>query len=276
MKELIFKVKPLHSGMGCLFLSLLIALFLLPSFLFADQSTQTYDKQTIRYPSMDTGQVWVKSGATPPPPLNTGPGQIRPTVGDNSSSNLNTNTGRNTTTTGGNASPNLNRETGQVRTTPGENSSPTATQGSQITKNESAPDTEAKKRMKLRRLNALRAQENGNNQKIALHTSSPVKTGTSGTQKTSVSKSEQPRKTASSQGSGIELQKTSQAGKTWHHKQELYDVECGLKMARVVVTYYFDRRDTLLKSSISPDAEWYHIYPGSFEEKLYTDICHPR
>ena len=276
MKTLIFKTRPLRSGMGYPFLSLLIALFLLPPFLFADQSTQTYDKQTIRYPSMDTGQVWAKSGATPAPPLKTDPGQIRPQVGENSSSNLNTSTGRNETKSGENASSNLKKETGQVRTTAGENSSPTVTQGSQIIKNESAPDTEAKKRMKLRRLKALRAQENGNNQKIALHTSSPMKTGNSGIQKTSVSKSEQPRKTASSQGSGLEIKKNSQAGKNWHHKQELYDVECGLKLARVVVTYYFDRRDTLLNSNLSPDAEWYHIYPGSFEEKLYTEICNPR
>lgn len=268
--------KLLRSGIWCSFLSLLIALFLVPSFLFADQLTHTYDKQSIRYPSMDTGQVWAKIGVTPSPALKMDAGRIWTKAGENSSSNLKMNSGRTGTTIGENSSPTLNRDTGQVQTTVGDNSSPTVTQGSPIIKNELAPDSEIKKRIKLRRLKALRALENGNTQKASLNKSLPLKAQDKENQKTSTGKSVQPKKTASSEGTGLEIPRTSQPGKNWHHKQELYDVECGLKLARVVVTYYFDRRDTLLSSSISPDAQWNHIYPGSFEEKLYTEICNPR
>lgn len=62
----------------------------------------------------------------------------------------------------------------------------------------------------------------------------------------------------------------------WHHKQELYDVDCAEKLARVVFTYYFDKQEKVVGSKQTTDAKWQHIYPGSFEERLYTDICHPR
>jgi hypothetical protein len=276
MKTLAFITKLLRSGIRHSFLSLLIALFLLPSFLFADQLTHTYDKQSIRYPSMDTGQVWAKIGATPSPALKMGAVWISTKTGENSSSNLKTNDVRTGTTIGENSSFNLNRDTGQVRTTVGENSLPTVTQGSPVINNDLVQDTEIKKRLKSRRLKTIQALENGNARKASLNKSLPLKALNKENQKTSAGKSVQPRKTVSSEGTGFSIPKTRHPGKNWHHKQELYDVECGLKLARVVVTYYFDRKEKLLSSNISPDAEWYHIYPGSFEEELYAEICHPR
>jgi len=94
-------------------------------------------------------------------------------------------------------------------------------------------------------------------------------------QKTSTDKPDQPKKILLAEAKRPEIVKTDKPVKNWHHKQELFDIDCSEKLARVVVTYYFDKRETVLKSSQTPDAQWYHIYPGSFEEQLYIEICNP-
>jgi hypothetical protein len=276
MIKILLRIKLLHSETLNLILCIIIGICLVPSLLCADQATHTYDRQSIRYPSMDTGQVWAKIGGTSSTTPKRDTGQTWKEAGDYSSSNLKMDAGKTGAALGENASPDLTKDTGQIHTMSGENSSPTLIQGSQIKRNQYAPDSEIKKRLKARRHKTLRSLENGNNQKASIHKSSLLEIRDEENQKTSTDKPVHPKKIPPPERTVFETQKTNQPVKNWHHKHALYDVECGLKMARIVVTYYFDKRDTLLSSNISPDAQWYHIYPGSFEEKLYEDICHPR
>ncbi len=224
---------------------------------------------------MDTGQVWAKIGGTSSPTPKMDTGRTWKKAGGNSS-NLKVDAGKTGAALGENALSDLTKDTGQIHTMSGENSSPTLIHGSPIIRNEYAPKSEIKKRLKARRLKTLRSLENGNNQKASVNTSSLLEIRDKENQKTSAEKPVTPKKIPPPERTVFETHKTNQPVKNWHHKHALYDVECGLKMARVVVTYYFDKRDTLLSSNISPDSQWYHIYPGSFEEKLYEDICHPR
>ncbi len=60
----IFIHKTAHEKPCGVFLCLLIGIFILPSAPFAGEAMQTYDKESIRYTSMDTGQVWAKVGGS--------------------------------------------------------------------------------------------------------------------------------------------------------------------------------------------------------------------
>jgi hypothetical protein len=211
----------LHRGIITLLLSIFIGIFTLPSFLCAQESSQTYDRDTIRYPSMNTGQVWAK-------------------IGKSSFSNP-----------------------GQV---------------SQIMKNDSAQNGEARTSKKAQP--KISNQENKKEIQKASTDRSLQKKKVHLAKKTS---SETPKsdeygknRQSTKELHDSEMQTASPLKKNWHHKQELYDVDCAEKLARVVFTYYFDKQEKLLGSRQTNDSKWKHIYPGSFEEQLYTEICHPR
>jgi len=257
MKIKAFTKNKFHTELVRSLLYMLISMFALPSFVFAAESTQTYDRQSIRYPSMYTGQIWAK-------------------VGGNSSPNLDMGVGKVSTKTGANLSSNPGADTNRVSTRDDGSSAPSLNQESKIQKNETTQGTEIKQRLKKKSSKKVRAQNNNGSQTIT-SSNKPLQliTDNKENQKTSTNKPVQPKKTLLAAGKKAEIAKADQLAKSWHHKQELYDIDCTDKLARVVVAYYFDRRESLLKSSKTPDAEWYHIYPGSFEERLYAEICNP-
>ncbi len=137
------------------------------------------------------------------------------------------------------------------------------------------PNSEIKKKLKQKRLKTIQALEKEKAQKTVSNQSSPPPALNIENQKTSEGKTMLPIKTASSKAAGFVSPRARQSGRNWHHKQELYDVECGQKLARVVATYYFDKEEKILSSNVYPDPQWYHIYPRSLEEKLYVEVCHP-
>jgi hypothetical protein len=210
-------------GIIKLVLTISIGIFMLPSFLCAQESTQTYNRESIRYPSMTTGQVWAKIGKD----SFSDPRQESQLM-------------KNDIPQGG--------ETKVIKKTTPKTSRPAYKKENQNQKASTNKSIPIKKIhvAKGTTSEAPKADEYGNNRQLKqeLHTS--------------------------------EMQKSSLPKKNWHHKQELYDVDCGEKLARVVFTYYFDKQERLLGSSPTHDAKWQHIYPGSFEEQLYTEICHPR
>jgi hypothetical protein len=276
MKMAAFKKKKFHTGLVRSFLYILIGIFALPSFVYAAQAMQTYDRQSIRYPSMYTGQIWAKIGGNSSPNLDMGAGKVSTKVGGDSSPNLNGEAGKASTKVGGNSSSNPSADTKQVSTKDNGSSAPSLNRESRILKNETNQGTETKKRLKKKSSQKVRAQYNKGSQTVTAN-NKPLQliTDNKENQKTSTNKPVQPKKFLLADGKKSEIAKADQPLKNWHHKQELYDIDCSEKLARVVDTYYFDKRETLLKSSQTPDAKWYHIYPGSFEEQLYTEICNP-
>ncbi len=276
MKIAAFTKKKFHTGLVRSFLYMLIVMFVLPSFVYAAEAMQTYDRQSIRYPSMYTGQIWAKIGGNSSPNLDMGVGKASPKVGGNSTPNLNMETGNDSTKSGGDSSSNLGADTKQVSTKDDGISSSNLNQESKIRKNETTQSTEIKKRLKKKSSKKVQAQNNSGSQ-TATANNKPLQLIKDNTEnhKTSTNNPVQPKKILLADGKKAEIAKADQAVKNWHHKQELYDIDCSEKLARVVVTYYFNKKETLLKSSKTPDAEWYHIYPGSFEEQLYTEICNP-
>ncbi len=241
----------------------MLGIFVAPSCLFGGEMPTTYDKTTIRYPSMFVGQIWAKSGESSTPVHESQEGQASARSRENSSSDLKTNPGNKGAATEKNSTP--------VK----KNLSPAGAQRSPAVNKEAAQDSEAKKKLKQRRLKTVQALKGRNESAKASNQESPLPAAGKEIQKTSNEKTMQLKKTALSRGTGIATSRANYPGKNWHHKKELYDVECGQKLARVVVTYYFDKEETLLNSKVTPDAEWYHIYPGSLEERLYVELCHP-
>ncbi|MEE9912897.1 MAG: hypothetical protein K4571_14380 [Deltaproteobacteria bacterium] len=239
-----------------LILYAITGIFLAPACLWASEVITTYDKKTIRYPSMFVGQIWAKSGETPTPAREGDGERISASTREKSSSNLQ-------------ADP-------VITGAPVEkNSSPAITQSGPVIKKESVPDPEIKKQLRQKRLKTIQALDKGKAKKTASNPSWSLPASSKENQKTSEGNTIKQRNTASSRATGFVTARAARSGKNWHHKQELYDVECSYKLARVVVTYYFDREETLLGSNVTPDAGWYHIYPGSLEEKLYVELCHP-
>jgi hypothetical protein len=208
-------------GLIKLVFSISIGIFMMPSFLCAQESTQTYDRESIRYPSMNTGQVWAKIGKD----SFSDPRQESQLMKHDISQDGETRVIKKTI-------PKTSRQAYKK-----ENQKASTNKSVHIKKIHLSKGTTSE---------ALKADGYGKNRQLKqeLHDS--------------------------------EMQKSNQPKKNWHHKQELYDVDCGEKLARVVFTYYFDKQERLLGSSPTHDAKWQHIYPGSFEEQLYTEICHPR
>ncbi|HYA13470.1 MAG TPA: hypothetical protein VEF33_03940 [Syntrophales bacterium] len=255
------KIKKFRSGLVKSFIYILIGMFILPPLVFAAEPTQSYDRESIRYPSMYTGQIWAKIGAqSSPSPAKS----VLTKVGGDSSPNLNTETG--------NASPKPGGDTKQVSANNEGNSSPSP----QIQKSETTQGTEVKKRLKKKSSQKVRVQNNKVSQATAVNNKPlPLKKDDKESQKTPADKPVQAKKIVLAEGKRPETVKADKAVKNWHHKQELFDIDCSEKLARVIVTYYFDKRETILKASQTPDAQWYHIYPGSFEDQLYIEICNP-
>ena len=272
------KKKEFHAGLVKLLLYMLIGMFTLPPFVFAAEPIQTYDRQSIRYPSMYTGQIWAKIGRNSSPVI-MDMGKVSTKIGGNSSPNLNVETGNAPTKAGGNSSSNSGNTAAdlkQVSTKDEGNSSPSLNQESKIQKNGTTKGVETKKRLKKKSSQKVRVENNKGSQTAAVNNKPlPLKTDDKENQKASPDKPDQPKKVLLADVKTSEIAKADKPVKNWHHKQELYDIDCSEKLARVVVTYYFDKRETLLKSTQTPDAKWYHIYPGSFEEQLYTEICNP-
>ena len=239
-----------------LILYVVIGIFLLPSILFAGEVITTYDKKTMWYPSMFVGRIWVKSGEAAPHVLEGDEGQISSGAKEKSSSNLK-------------ADPSSNGASVE------KSSSTAITQSAPAITTESLRSSEIKKKLKKKRLKAVRTLGKEKALKTASNQSSPTQASNKENQKTSEVKTIQPIKTASSKAAAFVSPRARHSGRNWHHKQELYDVECGQKLVRVVATYYFDREETLLSSKVYPDPQWYHIYPRSLEEKLYVELCHP-
>ena len=260
-----------------------IGLCLMPSCLRAGEVATTVDTRSIRYPSMFVGQVWVKSGEPLPSAHNGGNGRIAAGNGENASSSLKTEPH-------GNAA--------KVE----KNLAPAAPKSSAESKEGSPPDAETIKKLKARRLKNLQALEKRKAKKTAANPALMVAAGkeevktpegimkikgsalslalqAAGTEKAKEKPSEgktlQTKMAAASRAAGMAISGNGSPGKKWHHKQDLYDVECGQRLARVAATYYFDRNETLVGSKIYPDDQWYHIYPGSLEEKLFINVCHP-
>ena len=211
----------LHWGLIKVVLFIFIGTFMLPSFLYAQESKQTYDRDSIRYPSMNTGQVWAK-------------------IGKDSFSD--------------------------------------PSQEYQLMKHDITQDGETKMLKKTLPKTSRQAYKK-ENQKASTNKSVHLKK----IHLAKVTTSEAPKTDGYGKNRQLkqelhdsEMQKSNLSKNNWHHKQELYDVDCGEKLARVVFTYYFDKKERLLGSSPTHDAKWQHIYPGSFEEQLYTEICHPR
>ena len=239
-----------------LILYVIAGIFLMPTFLFAGEVITTYDKKTIWYPSMFVGRIWVKSGEAPPRILEGGEGRISSGAKEKSFSNLKSDSSSNVETVEKKSSTAITQSTTAITT-------------------ESVRRSEIKKKLKQKRLRAVQAMEKEKAQKTASNQSSPTQASNKENQKTSEVKTNQPIKTASSKAAGFVSPGARLSGRNWHHKQELYDVECGQKLVRVVATYYFDREETLLSSKVYPGPQWYHIYPRSLEEKLYVELCHP-
>ncbi len=282
------KIKKFRVGLVKSFLCMLIGMFALPSLVFAAEPTLSYDRQSIRYPSMYTGQIWAKIGAKSSPNLNTGARNVSSKVGEDLSPNLNGEAGKASTKAVGNSSSSPGADTKQVSAKDDGNRTSNVNQESKIRKNETTRGTEIKKKWKKKSPQKVRGQNNKgtqtatSNNKPSQTTTETVSnkplqltTGNKENQKTSADKPDQPKKILLADGKTSEIAKADKPVKNWHHKQELYDIDCSEKLARVVVTYYFDKRETLFKSSQTPDAQWYHIYPGSFEEQLYIEICNP-
>jgi len=239
-----------------LILYVIIGIFLTPTCLFAAEVITTYDQKTIWYPSMYVGRIWARSGEAPPRAPEGNEGRISTGAKEKSSINLKADSGS-------------NGATGE------KNTSDAITKSAPVITPESLRSSEIKKKLKQKRLKTIQALEKGKVQKTASNQSSPPQASNKENRKTSEVKTIQQRKTASSKAIGFITPGARQTGRNWHHKQELYDVECGQKLARVVATYYFDREEILLSSNVSPDPQWYHFYPGSLEEKLYVELCHP-
>ncbi len=239
-----------------LILYVITGIFLTPTCLFADEVITTYDKNTIWYPSMYVGRIWARSGEASPPALEGNEGRISTGAKEKSFTNLK-------------ADPNSNGATVE------KNSSIAITQSAPVITTESVRSSEIKKKLKQKRLTTIQALKKEKAQKTASNQLSPTQASNKENQKTSEGKTIQPRKIASSKAAGFVTPRARHSGRNWHYKQELYDVECGQKLARVVATYYFDREETLLGSNVSSDPQWYHFYPGSLEEKLYVELCHP-
>jgi hypothetical protein len=161
-------------------------------------------------------------------------------------------------------------ESGRISTGASEKSSANLKAGAPVVTVESLRRAEIKKNLKKKRIKTLQALKKVKVQKTALNEASPVLTAKKEDENKSEDKTTQPQKTELSK-----VVESRQTGRNWHHKQELYDVECSQKLARVVATYFFDREARILGSTVSPDPQWYHIYPGSLEEKLYVELCRP-
>jgi len=261
----------------------IVSLCLIPCCLQAAEIASTVDTKTIHYPSMFVGQVWVRSGEPSSQPKDGGEGRIVTGREENSSSNLKT-----------------DHDSTAVK---GDKKSPSAvTQVSSDIKKESAPDSEAIKKLKEKRLKNLQAQEKRKAKTTSSDgTSLPVagkeeennpegkikKTASNrafsaqaagkekAQEKTSEGKAAQLKMLASVRTTDAAISNMGSPGKKWHHKQDLYNVECGQRLARVVSTYYFDQNGSLVSSKIHSDDQWYHIYPGSVEEKIFIEVCHP-
>ena len=223
----------MRSGFSNLFVTIFICVFTLPSLLFAEEPVRTYDRQSIRYPSMDTGQVWAK-------------------IRKNSYSNLNKESqlGKNDIT--------QDREIKRVKKLPSKTSRPIRKSESQITSRQT--DKQENQNKSLNKTSQLTKVNFTEGITSEIPKSNPG--GEDRHHEQELNDSEAP--------------KSNQPEKNWNYKQVLYDVDCSQKKARVLVTYYFDKSDKPLGLKQTPDAKWYHIYPRSFEEQLYTEICHPR
>ena len=233
----------------------MIGMLLAPFSLFGEEAT-TYDKTTIRYPSMFVGQIWAKSGEPSAPSREAERGQIPAKSRENASARLKTNS----------SATDAAMEN---------NSSPATARNPSAAAKEPAPGNETKKKLKQKRLKTVQALKERNAQKTATNSTPSMPVPDREVSKASEDGTLQIKKTASSRSTAVSVSGVRRPGKSWHSKQELYDVECGQKLARVVVTYYFDKEKTLISSRVTPDAQWYHIYPGSLEEKLYVELCHP-
>jgi hypothetical protein len=229
-----------------LFLSIIIGIFMLPSFLCAQESKQTYDKDSIRYPSMNTGQVWAKIGK-----------DGLPIPGHNSQQIM-----KNDSTQNGDAKA-LTKTQPKV--------------SSQVYKN-GVPNSEATLQKKTQYKASNQTYKKGNqnavtNNLLQQRRGHIAKKKTSETPKSDDSEKNRQLKPEMNDS---DKQMAYNLNRGWHHKRELYDVDCAEKLARVVFTYYFDKQEKVVGSKQTNDAKWQHIYPGSFEEQLYIDICHPR
>ena len=225
----------MRLGLSNLFVTIFICVFTLPSLLFAEEPVRTYDRQSIRYPSMDTGQVWAK---------------IRKNSYSYSNLNKESQLGNNDIT--------QDRETKRVKKLPSKTSRSIRKSESQITS---------------------RQTDKKEDQKNSLNKTSPLtKVNFTEGMTWEIPKSNPGGEDRhyEQEPYDSEIPKSKQSGKNWNYKQVLYDVDCSEKKARTLVTYYFDKSDKPLGLKQTPDAKWYHIYPRSFEEQLYTEICHPR
>ena len=225
----------MRLGLSNLFVTIFICVFTLPSLLFAEEPVRTYDRQSIRYPSMDTGQVWAK---------------IRKNSYSYSNLNKESQLGNNDIT--------QDRETKRVKKLPSKTSRSIRKSESQITS---------------------RQTDKKEDQKNSLNKTSPLtKVNFTEGMTWEIPKSNPGGEDRhyEQEPYDSEIPKSKQSGKNWNYKQVLYDVDCSEKKSRTLVTYYFDKSDKPLGLKQTPDAKWYHIYPRSFEEQLYTEICHPR
>jgi hypothetical protein len=223
----------MRSGFSQLSVTIFICVFTLPSLLFAEEPLRTYDRQSIRYPSMDTGQVWAK-------------------IRKNSYSNLNKESQL------GNNDITQDRETKRVKKLPSKTSRSIRKSESQITSRQT--DKKKDQNNSLNKTPQLTKVNFTEGMTSEIPKSHPG--GEDRLHEQELYDSETP--------------KSKQPGKNWNYKQVLYDVDCSEKKARTLVTYYFDKSDKPLGLKQTPEAKWYHIYPRSFEEQLYTEICNPR
>ena len=244
----------MRSGFSNLFVTIFICVFTLPSLLFAEEPVRTYDRQSIRYPSMDTGQVWAK-------------------IRKNSYSNLNKESqlGKNDIT--------QDRETKRVKKLPSKTSRPIRKSKSQITSRQT--DKKENQNNSLNKTSQLTKVNFTEGMTSEIPKSNPG--GDDRHDEQELNDSEVPKSNQSGKNWNYrqalynsEMPKSKQPGINWNYKQVLYDVDCSQKKARVLVTYYFDKSDKPLGLKQTPDAKWYHIYPRSFEEQLYIEICNPR
>lgn len=228
------------------FFPILIGIFILSPSLCAQESKQTYDKDSIRYPSMNTGQVWAKIGK-----------DGLPIPSHNSQQIMKNDSAQN-----------------------GDAKAITKTQpkvSSQAYKN-GVPNSEATLQKKTQSKASNQTYKKGNQNAV---TNNLLQKRRGHVAKKTTSEAQKSDENGKNKQSNPEMnvsdkQMAYNLNRGWHHKRELYDVDCAEKLARVVFTYYFDRQDRLVGSRQTNDAKWQHIYPGSFEEQLYTDICHPR
>jgi len=234
----------MRSGFSNLFVTIFICVFTLPSLLFAEEPVRTYDRQSIRYPSMDTGQVWAK-------------------IRKNSYSNLN-------------KESQLGKK---VKKLPSKTSRPIRKSESQITSRQT--DQKENQNKFLNKTSPLTKVNFTEGMTSEIPKSNPG--GEDRHYEQELNDSEVPKSNQSGKNWNYrqalynsEMPKSKQPGINWNYKQVLYDVDCSQKKARALVTYYFDKSDKPLGLKQTPDAKWYHIYPRSFEEQLYTEICHPR